>query len=260
MTGWLFTRERLAEDLRRLGVEAGDTLFVQSSFKSLGPVEGGAGAVIGALEDAVGPEGHVLMPSFNLVEGDRAANWNPATTPATTGYLTEYFRAMPGTVRSEHYSHSVAARGRKAQWYVEGHLLSEGMSSPWDRPPWGRTYGDHSPMVRALNDPRGKVLMLGVDYHPSTYCHIIETICWNRALCQNPQAEFYYLNRLTVGAFWDALGRLKRGRVGQANCRLFSIKDFVDTCLAAVEADPPRFFKSYPGQAIEARPAESRLS
>ena len=67
----LHTRETLARDLRDLGVEPGDILFVHSSLKSLGPVNGGAGTVIDALEDAVGPEGLVLMPSFNLVEWDR---------------------------------------------------------------------------------------------------------------------------------------------------------------------------------------------
>ncbi len=58
--------ERLLRDLGNLGVEAGDVLFVHSSFRSLGPVEGGAGTVVGALEAAVGSEGTILMPSFNL--------------------------------------------------------------------------------------------------------------------------------------------------------------------------------------------------
>lgn len=248
------TRARLVSDLRALGVQPGDTLFVHSSFKSLGPVEGGAGAVIGALEDAVGQDGHVLMPAFNLVKGDRAANWNWSTTPATTGWLSECFRQMPGTLRSDHYSHSVTARGKNARYYVEGHSRKEGMSSPWDREPWGRTYGAHSPMARAMNDPRGKLLMLGVDYHSSTYCHLIETICWNRRLLQDPKAEYYYLDRAIVGAFWDSLGKLARGAVACAASRLFGIKDFVDTCVAAVEKEPEGFFKWYPGKTPASAP------
>ncbi len=47
----------LLDDLRKLGVDPGDVLFVHSSFKSLGPVEGGTAAIIAALEQAVGPEG-----------------------------------------------------------------------------------------------------------------------------------------------------------------------------------------------------------
>ena len=53
----IVTRAELARDLARMGIERGDTLFVHSSLKSLGYVEGGAGAVIGALQDAVGAEG-----------------------------------------------------------------------------------------------------------------------------------------------------------------------------------------------------------
>ncbi len=87
------TREKLAQELRNLGVESGDILFIHSSFKSLGPVDGGAGTVVSALEDAVGPEGLILMPAFNLVEWDkRAKTWNIETTPSTVGWLTEFFR------------------------------------------------------------------------------------------------------------------------------------------------------------------------
>ena len=60
----LHSSSDLSQDLRRLGVQAGDTLFVHSSYKSLGPVRGGAIAVIAALEDAIGPDGLLLMPSF----------------------------------------------------------------------------------------------------------------------------------------------------------------------------------------------------
>ena len=62
------TRETLTHNLKNLGVELGDKLFIHSSFKSLGPVEGGAGTVVSALEAAVGREGLILMP---LVQSPR---------------------------------------------------------------------------------------------------------------------------------------------------------------------------------------------
>ena len=122
------SRDRLLRDLRSLGVEPGDLLFVHSSFKSLGPVEGGAGGVVAALEDAVGPEGLLMMPSFNLVEWERRAEvWDVGATPSTVGWLTEYFRLMSGTYRSDHYSHSVVARGKGARELVAGHRSQEGV-------------------------------------------------------------------------------------------------------------------------------------
>jgi aminoglycoside 3-N-acetyltransferase len=239
----MHTRETLAHDLRRLGVEEGDILFVHSSFKSLGPVDGGAAAVIGALEDAIGADGLLLMPSFNLVENDkRAETWDIKTTPSTVGWLTEFFRRMPGTVRSDHYSHSVAARGKGAADFVKDHRRREGLKSPWDKEPWGATYGTHSPMYKAYVAD-GKVLMLGVDYKSSTYIHLVEVMSWNRRLESDPQAPYWWLRRPELGAFWDRCGTLRRGKVGDADCRLFRIRDYVDTLLAEVERNPQPYVK-----------------
>lgn len=244
----MHTRATLTADLARLGVVPGDTLFVHSSFKSLGPVEGGAGAVVAALEDALGPDGLLLMPSFNLLPkgGEaRAKNWNRDTTPSSVGWLTEFFRTMPGTVRSDHYSHSVAARGKDAALFIGDHPSLEGLETPWDRAPWGRTYGTQSPMIKAYRRPAGKVLMLGVDYHSSTYCHVVETFYWAWRKSTRYDFPFHYINREAVGEYWDSLGRQQRGTVGDAACRLSVIRDFVDTVLEAVKPDPKRFFKWY---------------
>lgn len=238
ITEMIATKEELLHNLKNLGVEPGDILFIHSSFKSLGPVEGGAETVVSALEDAVGSDGLILMPSFNLIEGDkRAKTWNIETTPSTVGWLTEFFRRMSGTYRSDHYSHSVAARGKGAKDFIAGHLSREGYKSPWDREPWGKTYGIYSPMYRAYQND-GKILMLGVDYDSSTYIHFVEITHWNKLLKQNPEAKYSYLNRLALGEFWDEVGNLNRGFVGAAECRLFRIREYVDTLLCEVENNP----------------------
>ena len=223
-------QEELVDDLRALGAQAGEILFVHSSFKSLGHVQGGAGAVITALEDAIGPEGLLLMPSFNLLESRelRVKAWNVETAPSTVGWLTEYFRRMPGTYRSDHYSHSVAARGEGAREFVSSHRCREGLRSPWDREPWGKTFGTHSPMFKAYREG-GRLLMLGVDYESSTYRHLVESICWNSWLERDRKAVFHALRWNLLGDFWDRKGNLRRGLVGDADCRLFSIRKFVDT-------------------------------
>lgn len=228
------SRECLLNDMRSLGVAAGDILFIHSSFKSLGPVTGGAVSVIHALEEVVGPDGLILMPSFNLVERDRRAEtWDLERTPSTVGWLTEYFRRMPGTQRSDHYSHSVAARGKRAVAFVSEHRSDEGWHSPWDLAPWGKTYGTHSPMVRAYRRG-GKLLMLGVDYETSTYVHLVEVIFWNQLLKKNTDASFVRLNRPEMGRIWDRMGRLTRGKIGGANCRLFLIREYVDSLFKEV--------------------------
>lgn len=237
------TKQAIVNDLAGLGIKSGDILFVHSSLKSLGAVEGGAETVIAALEQSIAPEGLLLMPSFNLVDKDkRASTWNIDTTPSTVGYLTEFFRLMPGTVRSNHYSHSVAARGRHAEEFVSGHLLKEGLVAPWDLAPWGRTFGKHSPYMKAYENG-GKLLMLGVDYHSSTFVHLVETLLWNEHLKTNPKAEYIFLYREKLGEHWDSAGKIRRGLVGNADCRLFSIKDFVDTLLDPVRSEPKKWTK-----------------
>ncbi len=231
-----YTQKKLTQDFTNLGIEKGDTLFIHSSFKSLGPVDGGAGTVIAALEETVGQNGLILMPTFSLLPSReaRVASWDIATTPSTVGWLTEFFRQMPGTYRSDHYSHAVAARGKNAEAFVADHLRREGYQSPWDLHPWGKTYGIHSPMFRAYKSD-AKLLMIGVDYNTSTYIHLVEVIHWNKRLTDDPQATFIGLNRLKLGAFWEALGKLRQSKVGDSDCRLFHIKTYVDTLLAEIE-------------------------
>jgi aminoglycoside 3-N-acetyltransferase len=229
------TRTELAQNLLDLGVRSGDMLFVHSSFKSLGPVHGAAQSVVGALQDSIGATGMLLMPSFNLVDrARRAETWDPATTPSTVGWLTEYFRQLPDTCRSDHYSHSVAIHGPGARDMAAGHLLQKGCASPWDLLPWGKTYGLHSPMYRAYQS-EAKLLMLGVDYATSTYIHLVEVLYWHTLRALDPTAAFPGLQRDTLGAFWDRTGDLQRGLVGDAPSRLFSIRKYVDALLTEVE-------------------------
>lgn len=231
----MYNREKLTADLQLLGLEPGDILFMHSSFKSLGPVPEGAAAMIGALEDAVGSQGLILLPSFNLIEGQRRAEvWDHASTPSSVGWLTEFFRTMPGTYRSDHYSHSVAARGKGAAQFVGDHLSCEGFQSPWDLQPWGKTYGVNSPMYRAYQR-EGKLLMLGVDYETSTFIHMVEVFYWNKLLKRDPQARYPAIERPLLGAYWDRVGTLRRGRVGDSECRFFSIREYVDSLLQEVE-------------------------
>ncbi len=235
----MHTRATLAEDLRTLRIVEGDLMFVHSSFKSLGPVESGVKTVIRAMEDVVGPDGLIVMPSFNLIGGrdERAARWSVTDTPSSVGWITEYFRRLPDTYRSDHYSHSTAARGKDASAFVGDHLSDEGPETPWDRAPWGRTHGRNAPMLKAYHRD-GHVLMLGVDYETSTYCHVVEALYWEQQLDRDPAAEFLRLDRGRLGDFWERQGRVRRGQVGDSDSRCFGIRDYVDTLLAEVEQNP----------------------
>ncbi len=75
------TRQSLASDLRKLGVAPGMTLAVHSSLASIGYLVGGAMTIILALEDMLGEEGTLAMPSHT---GDLSdpGEWENPPIPA----------------------------------------------------------------------------------------------------------------------------------------------------------------------------------
>ena len=240
------TRASLAQNFHHLVDATRDIVCMHSSFKSLGPAEGGAGTVVAALEDAVGRDGLILMPSFNLVPWDeRPKTWDIEKSPSTVGWITEFFRLMSGTYRSDHCSHSSAARGKNAKEFVAGHLKREGLKSRWDRGRWGRAFGGDSPMVRAY-ERDGKILMMGVDYDSSTYVHLAECMYRTKHIDKDgEQGAHPIVCRGKIGEYWESVRDINRGRVGDADCRLFPIRDYVDTAFAELERNIDAYVEAY---------------
>jgi aminoglycoside 3-N-acetyltransferase len=142
--GWS-SADRIAEDLRSLGVREGTTLLVHSSLSSLGFVVGGAPSVIRALRAALGPEG-----TLDLLQ-----------TPSCVGAISEAFRTMPGVTRSLHPTHSVAATGPRSKAITEGHELA---STPC---------GEGTPYAKIIA-AGGQILFLGATLDQNTMFHTLE--------------------------------------------------------------------------------------
>jgi len=112
--------------LREAGVGEGDAVFVQAAMSPFGTFEDGPETVIEALENVVGEEGLIAMPSFPLSAASieyLAADpvFDVRTTPSRMGAISEAFRRLPGTLRSVHPTHPVAVRGPGADQIVAGH-------------------------------------------------------------------------------------------------------------------------------------------
>jgi len=154
------TRLEILNALRGAGVREGDSLVVHSSLRALGPVDGGAEAVIDALLDAAGQTGCVAMPTFNYSR-PAVELFDARETPGRTGLLTELFRKRPNGLRSDHPSHSVAAIGRRAAEFLADHPKrgAFGLDSPLDR-------------VAAAG---GFVLLIGVSHLSNSTVHVGET-------------------------------------------------------------------------------------
>jgi aminoglycoside 3-N-acetyltransferase len=172
------TLSSLKDDLRNLGVKAGSTLLVHSSLSSLGWVCGGAAAVILALEETLGDEGTLVMPTYTEDLSDPSTWRSPPVpeswwetirkeTPAFRSDLTptrqmgaipESFRKQNGTLRSSHPQVSFGARGKNAEVIVGDH--------PLDFP-----LGERSPLAR-IYELDGYVLLLGVTHLNNSSMHL----------------------------------------------------------------------------------------
>ena len=154
----------IKQSLFSLGVRRGDDLMVHSSLRALGKIPDKAQTITSILLDALGDQGTLLMPALSYESVTRENPFfSQKSTPSCVGWLTEYFRNLPGVRRSVHPTHSVCAVGRGTGHYLNDHLL--------DHTPCGR----NSPF-RKLGEGGGKILFLGCSIRSNTSMHGIEEL------------------------------------------------------------------------------------
>lgn len=95
----VITQDETFRALQKVGIQEGDTVYVASFISILGNHPALLDDVIGALLQAVGQSGTVVMPVFNWNYCSGAV-FDPLETPSQTGALTEAFRKRPGALRS----------------------------------------------------------------------------------------------------------------------------------------------------------------
>jgi len=149
----------IVSGFRALGLVEGDLVQVHSSLSSFGHVEGGADTVIDALLETVGPDGTVMVPTFNHGAEEL---FDIRTSPSINGAITNALRLRPEAYRSLHPTHPTAAIGPLAELLTRDHI------------PAG-TFGLASPLGK-LAAMGGKILLLGVGMDTNTMTHIGETV------------------------------------------------------------------------------------
>ncbi|GIO10954.1 AAC(3) family N-acetyltransferase [Cohnella xylanilytica] len=255
------TVDSLAEDLRAIGVRAGDTLIVHSSLSRIGWVCGGPVAVVQALMETITPQGNLVMPTHT---GDYSepSKWMkppvpeswwetirktmPAFDPKVTptrgmGAIPECFRTFAGVLRSDHPALSFAAWGKDAEFIVTDHSLEFGL-------------GERSPLARVY-DLDGKVLLLGVSYDSNTSFHLAENrvpnppLAWEGApVLENGVRVWKKYREIAFDtdrfdelgeAFEASPGRpVTNGRIGVAASKLFRQRDGVDFAVEWLKDNP----------------------
>lgn len=175
---WI-SRSEISNQLLELGLAQGDLIMVHASLRAVGEILGGPDELIGALLDAVGSTGTVMMyvgcqmPFDDLGRGiftkeqeafifENCPAFDPLTARASRdfGALAEFFRTTPGVKVSGNPGARMAAIGAEADFLTVDHPLNYGL-------------GDQSPLHR-LCEKNGKILLLGSDLDAVTLLHYAE--------------------------------------------------------------------------------------
>jgi aminoglycoside 3-N-acetyltransferase len=176
----MYSRRQLAADVRALGVVPGDVVMVHASVRAVGDIAGGPDEIHLALEDALTPDGTLMMyagcPRYydevgrgNLSREEEAEVLEklPAFDPATAradqsnGTLVEFFRSYPGSRVNPHVARFVVW-GKHAEYLIS-------------RQPWDYAFGHDSALERFV-ELNGKILLLGSDHDTVTFLHYAEHI------------------------------------------------------------------------------------
>jgi aminoglycoside 3-N-acetyltransferase len=227
------TEHDLIQGLRTIGLHTADKIMVHSSLSSFGRVAGGPLTVIRALQEVLTPAGTLLMPSFNHNKPWRQGGdgiYDPTRTPTSNGAIPDAFWRVPGVFRSLNPSHPFACWGKDAQRYIQFHHRT-------------LTMGPDSPLGLLAREG-GLGLLLGVEYGPNTFHHVVEMTINSPCLGQRTEAYAVRLpnGRTVSGRTWGWRDRAcpitdsaryaplmaaheKRGRIGSSNTILFKLSD-----------------------------------
>lgn len=247
--------------LTALGVREGDILLTHSSFKSLGPCEEGAKTVIDGILETLGEGGTAVFPTLCQKDWNNVyKNWH-LDAPSDVGYLTNYFRKLPGALRSDQATHSVAAIGEKAKYLTETHGQS------------GLRYGTYGDTPFAADSPwqkmydlDAKVLFIGCTIRSCTFRHFAEYVLMEEYLKKaekHPEYEelkalvwkyetydeggvWPHIVSLYVAEVMEGEGKVRYGKCGDAALTLVSSRDFVHTAWRLMRAHDEKVFGDYP--------------
>jgi aminoglycoside N3'-acetyltransferase len=249
----------IAQQLRAVGVRAGDLLMVHASLPAIGQLSGGPPTLLRALLECIGTDGtlaayvswehssyEATLDGRKLTAQERQAwpGFEPSASPPPyddAGRFNRVLCSHPGVRRSAHPDASIAAIGRLATDLTADHSLLDG-------------YGPSSPLGR-LVAWGGKVLTLGTPPGAVTALHLAQAIArvpgkrrvryevplimgGERHWCEAEEFDTDVLVDDFAGTGFDATaamateyvaeGHGRRGRVGDASSWLFDAAHLVD--------------------------------
>jgi len=159
-----YTKDELINVLNDACVYEKDVVMVHSSLLSMGimdsvPYPEQTKAVLQVLENVVGSEGTIVVPTFNF-DFCKGKPYSIKETPSVKmGSLSEYVRKHPAVRRSKHPMQSVAALGKYSEL-----ITKNDTQSAFEK-------GGSFDSMTTLN---GKLLFLGANFQSAALIHSVE--------------------------------------------------------------------------------------
>lgn len=129
-----YSIEDLILSFKKANLVSGDSIFIHSDLRQFGKLKEIKYrnefilAFIEAFLQVIGLNGNIIVPTFTYSFCNNEI-YNPETSASKVGIFSEYFRKMPGVLRSLHPIFSVAAIGPKKKYFTEVSKSSFGENS-----------------------------------------------------------------------------------------------------------------------------------
>ncbi|MBD3183284.1 hypothetical protein GF312_13390 [Candidatus Poribacteria bacterium] len=234
----------IVKGLRKLHLKTGDIAFIHSSLKSFGYVEGGAETVIKALLEVLGDDGTLVVPIFRRYFWDGPDQvWDRDNSSSFMGIISEKVRTWPGSERSHHAPHPVAAVGRLAKDITDRYNKTD--------------FAPDSPFARMM-ELNAWIIMIGVDYNTCTMIHLVEEklqvpyrrwimlpgIVIEDGVSERRSYPFYArypgvnCDFIPMGRRMEKQGLVNSVKVGKSKILAFHSRDLYDSVTKALKEDP----------------------
>ena len=236
------TKAEIDSGLIKLGVKTGMMLEVHCALSSLGDVSGGAMTVINALQNVVGTDGAIVMPSFKLSpalllsEKDvklgltlKIKLLKEESEKSGMGIVSDTFRKMPDVITGEGIFR-VSTWGKDAKKHAEAGF-------------------------QHLIDNNGYALLIGVDIYSMSSMQYVEdalpTEIKNKFVPSREAREMYPASEWFIESWnptvkpWYSIqqkasekGYIRERIIGNAKCMLVQVKRTVELYEEALRNNP----------------------
>jgi aminoglycoside 3-N-acetyltransferase len=240
---------------QEVGVGPADTVLIHSSLKSFGHVDGGPLSVIDAVKETVTENGTVVFPT--LVQRDFAnayRNWDIRHSPSDVGNITETFRLLPDSIRSDQATHSVAAWGKRAAELTGEHSA------------YGPRMGVFGDYCFSYSSPwqkmyllKARIVFIGIDTVYNTFKHfaeyaLVEHYCsligdpgkkcaaMSKIARHNVSGVWPFHDAVKTQAMLDELGLVHYTKCGNSLFTSIKADEYVDNVLEVFKKNPEEWF------------------